>query len=430
MGGVTSATPSPTPTPGLVTIPTGVFYLPSGQSWEPQLNTNPGIVGAVIGATWGDLNPVEGGAFAFDAIPSGGGQSFNALLAAAEAAPYITSIRIGIACGGAGIDPCHGTTPCAITRGGKPQWLEDKIVAKGNPIIYFPDPPDMPFTGPMKGFISPWDPDLIAAYSVLYQAVAARVAGHPKVKIVQWQYLNYSSNDWNPGSVDTGVDGIPPGQSSPATRWMDSVHHYYTPTTTFQTALTDAGKQTVTVCHAAFPNLALVSAIGQLKQTPDMSGTNGTIPIAVMEWAHDQWPGHIVVTKQSLNANIPQSSAPSGGPWDDYHTLQVYGLSGAAQAVWKCVQDCSPGSNGYQDGDDWAGSRMHGQQKCGDAVQSFVDTTDVIETYNVAWVEYYEADLLHLDSKPHLDFSPTTDPHIPAGYPSDAVAYAASVLNH
>ena len=126
-----------------------------------------------------------------------------------------------------------------------------------------------------------------------------------------------------------------------------------------------------------------------------------------MEWAHDQWPGHVVITKQSLNANVPLASAVlSNNQWYDYKTLQAYGLPGGMQAVWKSVQDCADGGNGFPPGDDWAGSRMHGAQICGDSVQNFVDTTNAAASYTPSWVEFYEADLGSLTASGNATFSP------------------------
>ena len=133
--GQVNATPTATPFPP-PPIPKGVFYLPSGQTWNDAVAGQATVVGAVIGAPWGTINPTEN---TFDfTLAHVGATLLASMLAKAEALPNIKAIRIGISCGGAGDDPCHGGH-CTVNPGSKPQWLEDKVVSKGHTILYFLD---------------------------------------------------------------------------------------------------------------------------------------------------------------------------------------------------------------------------------------------------------------------------------------------------
>lgn len=383
-------------------IPTGAFVLPSSGSIDPNVLNNPNCDGVVLGGDWVALEPTEG-VYRFN-VPVGGGQSFDQILAAAHAAK-----------GGAGMP-----VRIAINTAPKnqPAWLTAKINADSYPAagkFFTYKDGDTEATFPVF-----WEPTLLLRHALLVQAVADHLANDPLVKVVYVPFCNASTNDFNPGSIKTQVDGVPPSGSTPVSRWQSIIA--VSSFATFQEALTYAGNYMFAAYRTAFPNAALTTSIGRIDNTtlnPGSAGNNGrNIYEDVLVAANTAAPGKVVAQKNNLNGGGVQAAPATGTQFGDLWQLQLLGIATAAQAVWAAYNDgacrtTSYGAYGAERMNAGVGSGCQGSTRM---LKASVDTG---KSYLIKWYEIYENDWKNLGST-----NQDPDP----GTVVDVIAYAHNQL--
>ncbi len=393
--------------------PTGLAYLPSSKTISAAVLNNPNVDGVIVGAAWADIEQSEG-VFTFNTNrPGGNYDTFDGAVAMVEAKGKW--IRIAIATG--------GTDP--FGRPDKPQWLIDKITNDSYPAGKFFTYKDSATTSVTLPVF--WEPTLLAKHAILIQAVADHLAAtgpHPLVRVIQTQYANASSNDWNPGDISNTVDGITDaqGNTTPQTRLLQTL--VGSPYATYQDALTDAGNKTFIAYHTAFPNIMITTSIGRITNSvlnPGFTNANNGRNIAetVVNTANASWPGHIMAQKNNLNGG-GVAAAPgiiNGVPsaWNDLYVLNV---PHAAQMTWAAYGDS--GCVGLPNSP-YLGARMNAGKgsPCLGSTRLLKAAVDTGITYGTQWQEVYEKDILEL-ATPNLDPDP--------GPVVDIAAYAHSVL--
>jgi hypothetical protein len=385
------------------TIPSGVFYLPSGQNINPAALEMSDVDGVVVGAFWKDLEPTEGN-YVFDSLES--------MLSVVEASNGGRGkiMRLGIGTGGG--DESNG--------GEQPDWLYARISNDnytGGKFFTFISS-GVQQSGQKVTIPVFWEPTLLAKKAALLQAVANYLGNrHPLIKVIWVAYCDALTNDWNPGSISDQPDGL---GSNPQQRWLNTI-----PGSGYQTfadALTAAGNAAFAATHAALPNLVMATSIGRIDDhgyllNPDGANVYGrNISESVVNTASSNWPGLVVAMKANLNGgSVPD--APGGTTaWNDLYRLNV---PHAAQNVWKAYGDaaCAP--------DSYKGSRMNAGigSPCEDSTQLLKQAVDTGVTYATMWQEMYDPDVVNLGAN-------NLDPHIPALIPSNVIHYGHTQLHH
>ena len=388
-------------------VPTGVFYLPSNLTLDQNAIDN--ADGVIVGGAWSDLEPTEGN-YVFNVAVQG--QSLDDLVAQVEASNCGGGqpMRLAIVTGGPGASGNGAHT----SKGAKPDWLITKITNDtytGGKFFTYYDSPTTTATIPVF-----WEPTLLSKHALLAQAVANHLASHPLVKIVFVPYVNANTNDWNPGDISNTVDGIPPLNSTPQSRWVASLTG--SGYANMGDALIAAGNATFSAYHTAFPNQILTTSIGRLQNNtlnPGGAGVNGrNISESVVSTAAALWPGYIVAQKNNLNGGSVLPSPGGTSPWNDLYILQTtYGIPTAAQMVWHAYNDCAL----------YGAERMNAGigSPCVDSTQMLYQAVNTGITYGTKWQEIYQVDILNLGST-------NMDPGVPVGVPSDVIGYAHGQL--
>lgn len=385
-------------------IPTGVFYLPSNATIQPDALNNPKVDGIIVGAVWSDLKPTELGSYVFDHAARG--QSLDEQLAQVEGSNGGGGkpIRVAIVTGG----------PGASAGGAKPDWLIAKIAgdsyAGGKFFTYMDN--NSQVTIPVF-----WEPTLLTYHAALAQAVANHLLSHPLVKVVFVPYANANTNDWNLGNTSNTVDLVPPTGSTPQSRWLFALKH--SGYATMEEALIYAGNYTYAAYHTAFPDKILTTSIGRLQNyvlNPGGQNVNGrNISETVVSNAQAMWPGFIVAQKNNLNGGgVPPADQSGNTAWNDLYILHTtYGIPTAAQMVWHAYNDCQATM------DMWGAERMNMGigSGCMDSSQMLYQAVNTGITYETKWQEIYEEDILNLSNT-------NGDPHLPAGVPRNVINYA------
>src|SRR5882724_7227537 len=395
-------------------VPSGVFYMPSSRTIDPNALNNANVDGVVIGGEWSDLEPNQG-VFVFNVAAHG--QSLDSLVQQVEASGK--PMRLEIATGGPDV---KGNGP-GTSSGSKPHWLITKITNDtytGGKFFTYKDSATTTATIPVF-----WEPTLLAEHAALAQAVANHLATHPLIKVVFVPYANAQTDDWNIGDTSNIVDGVPPSGSTPQSRWVATLtgSGYLT----MADALIAAGNYTYSAYHTAFPNKLLTTSIGRLKNAvlnPNGGDTGRNISETVVSTAKNNWPGYILAQKQNLNGGcvLPAPGIQPDGTltaWNDLYRLRsIYGIPTAAQMVWHAYADagCAP--------DNYMAQRMNcgSGSPCMDSTQMLYQAVNTGITYATQWQELYELDILNLGSS-------NGDPHIPVGVPSDVISYAHQKLH-
>ncbi len=380
-------------------IPTGLFYLPSGQTLDVNALTNVNVDGVVIGARWSDLEPSPD-TYVFDYAVDG--QSLKAQLEAVEGVGK--PMRLAILTGGPGVG---GNGP-GTSKGNKPEWLISMIKSDSytaRRFFTYYDSANTTATIPVF-----WEPTLLSRHAKLVQKVADYLGtSHPLVKVVFVAYANANTNDWNVGDTSPNQDGLAPIGSSPQQRWLLALPG----SQTMEDALIDAGDKTFSAYHTAFPNKILTTSIGRLKNdvlNPGGKDVNGrNISEAVVTHANAAWPGFIVAQKNNLNGGSVPLAPGTGTAWEDLDLLTV---PHAAQMVWRAYDDCN--------GDPYGAERMNAgfNSRCADSTQMLYQAVQTGISYSTKWQEVYEPDILNLGNT-------NADPNpLPAGVPLNVIRWA------
>lgn len=387
-------TPIPTPTPPPGTIPTGVSYFISSNTIDLAALNNPSVDGMVVQDEWKYLNPSQGGYnFVGDVngLRDDGGWAIDKQIAAVEAAGKW--YRISISTGG----PFASGDGPGTSKGHKPDWLRTAIASDGytgDKLFTYKDTPTTTATIPV-----PWEPTLKSAHFDMVQALADHLAltgPHPLLRGILVPYCNAKTNDFSVGSSSDAVDGLPPTGSSPQSRWIAAVVN--SGFSTFAEAVIDTGNDTFDAYHAAFPALFYAIISDRLQNytmnpgAQSVFGNNVTWDV-INRAAGIATSDSIVAQRNNLNGcAVPHADmCPQSNGWYD---LKVSTVPVAAQMVWKAYGDDQCLGD---PGQPYRGFRMCSSGgPCTDSTQLVKQAYDTGKTYNLRYVETYEADILNL----------------------------------
>jgi len=205
-----------------------------------------------------------------------------------------------------------------------------------------------------------WDPEFLKAKKNLYAEMGRQFGSDTNLKVVGIAFANTHSEDWS----------VPVKGASRAA-WLTAG---YTPE-----RFIDAGKQTLDAAMTAFPNSAILLAVGNNPLDTDTLN----VPRTVIRYANERYPGRLIVQLNRLAAKSPLP-AEANGPWK---LLMENRPFVAGQMLWNVSGDSSYRMN----------KKMPGNPR-----QILSEAIEKGFAYGMCYIEVYVRDILDPGMRPVL----------------------------
>ncbi len=311
-------------------IPRGIFAL--GKASQPiadQILNNPYVTGVSIRVPWKEIEPEEG-RFEWG--------SLKKEMERVRAASKVATLRV------------MSAAPSL------PNWLLKKIHT-----LEITDENEYHKTARQKIRAHVfWDPEFLKAKKNLYAEMGRQFGSDTNLKVVGIAFANTHSEDWS----------VPVKGASRAA-WLTAG---YTPE-----RFIDAGKQTLDAAMTAFPNSAILLAVGNNPLDTDTLN----VPRTVIRYANERYPGRLIVQLNRLAAKSPLP-AEANGPWK---LLMENRPFVAGQMLWNVSGDSSYRMN----------KKMPGNPR-----QILSEAIEKGFAYGMCYIEVYVRDILDPGMRPVL----------------------------
>lgn len=310
-----------------VQIPTGITALgpvldgTSTRDIPDEILNNPDVAGVSIRIPWSLVEPQEG-TFKWDVL--------ERQMARVRSASKFVILRV-----------MSGSVSL-------PEWLLQKVQT----IQVLDDNPYHTTYGQMIKVQVFWDPELLKAKGALYVEMGQRYGNDPHVEVVDAAFANAHSDDWSIPSTPEDLN-----------TWLAAG---YTPD-----KLIEAGKKTIDMAMAAFPNKAILTAVATDKLDTDPLN----VPRQVIAFANATYPGRLIVQNNRFSAITPSADQAKG----EWQLLVENEPLVAGQMLWYVSGDLT--------------YRMNGGTP-GDKVQILTAAFANGASYGTLWMETYYQDLL------------------------------------